>query len=106
MTLLYRFLIPAILIAGQAGLMLALALIGRGQRLPLKARLRDVSHDLVTLIFGVGLLLVWAGFVEAFLSQYHEPLIPYSAKIVFGLIELILLFLFLAKSGKIQVTPR
>jgi uncharacterized membrane protein SpoIIM required for sporulation len=91
--------IPAILIAGQAGLMLALALIGWGQRIPLRARLRAVSRDLVTLIFGIGLLLVWAGFVEAFLSQYHEPVIPYSVKIAFGLIELILLFLFLAKSG-------
>jgi uncharacterized membrane protein SpoIIM required for sporulation len=98
--------IPAILIAGQAGLMLALAILGRGQRLPLRTRLRAVSHDLVTLIFGVGLLLVWAGFVEAFLSQYHEPIIPYSAKIVFGLVELILLFLFLAKSGTTTAPPR
>ncbi len=92
--------IPAILIAGQAGLVLALALIGRGrQRLSLSARLREVTRDLVTLIFGVGLLLVWAGFVEAFLSQYHEPIIPYSVKIAFGIVELLLLCLFLAKSG-------
>src|SRR5207253_10078619 len=91
--------IPAILIAGQADLMLVLALLGWGKRIPLKSRLREVSQDLVTLIFGLGLLLVWAGFVEAFLSQYHEPVIPYSMKIVFGLFELILLVLFLAKSG-------
>src|SRR5205823_12120293 len=87
---------------GQAGLMLALALIGWGKRIPLKSRLREVSQDLVTLIFGLGLLLVWAGFVEAFLSQYHEPVIPYSVKIAFGLVELILLSLFLAKSGSSQ----
>jgi uncharacterized membrane protein SpoIIM required for sporulation len=91
--------IPAILIAGQAGLMLAVALIGWGKRVPLRARLREISQDLVTLIFGIGLLLVWAGFVEAFLSQYHEPVVPYMAKIAFGLVELILLFLFLARSG-------
>lgn len=91
--------IPAILIAGQAGLMLALALIGWGRRVSLTQRLREVSRDLVTLIFGVSLLLVWAGFVEAFLSQYHEPVIPYSVKIAFGLIELALLILFLGKSG-------
>jgi len=97
--------IPAILIAGQAGLMLALALIGRGARVPLGARLRAVSKDLVTLIGGVGLLLAWAGFVEAFLSQYHEPIIPYPAKIAFGLIELGLLFLFLARSGATQRPP-
>jgi hypothetical protein len=53
----------------------------------------------MTLIFGVGVFLVWAGFVEAFLSQYHEPVLPYSAKIAFGLVELILLVLFLSKSG-------
>lgn len=91
--------IPAILIAGQAGLVLALALVGWGKRVPLAARLREVSRDIVTLIIGVGLLLVWAGIVEAFLSQYHEPIIPYSAKIAFGMIELILLCLFLARSG-------
>jgi uncharacterized membrane protein SpoIIM required for sporulation len=91
--------IPSILIAGQAGLMLALALIGWGKRIPLQARLREISRDLVTLIFGVALLLVWAGFVEAFLSQYHEPVMPYSVKIAFGLVELVLLSLFLAKSG-------
>jgi uncharacterized membrane protein SpoIIM required for sporulation len=91
--------IPAILIAGQAGLMLAMALIGWGKRIPLRTRLRALSQDLVTLICGVGLLLMWAGFVEAFLSQYHEPVLPYSIKISFGVIELLLLFLFLAKSG-------
>jgi uncharacterized membrane protein SpoIIM required for sporulation len=98
--------IPAILIAGQGGLVLALALIGWGKRIPLKTRLREISSDVVTLIFGVALLLVWAGFVEAFLSQYHEPVVPYSAKIAFGLVELILLFLFLAKSGKARNRPQ
>ncbi|HEX7618208.1 MAG TPA: stage II sporulation protein M [Verrucomicrobiae bacterium] len=91
--------IPAILIAGQAGLMLAFAIIGRANRAPLRTRLRKISGDVVTLIFGVGLMLIWAGFVEAFLSQYHEPVIPYGAKIAFGCVELILLFLFYAKSG-------
>jgi uncharacterized membrane protein SpoIIM required for sporulation len=92
--------IPAILIAGQAGLVLAHALIGWGKRTPLTARLRAVSRDVATLIFGVGLMLIWAGFIEAFLSQYHEPIIPYEAKIAFGLIELVLLWLFLARAGR------
>lgn len=92
--------IPAILIAGQAGLLLAGALIGRGRRDTLGVRLREVTPDLVTLIFGVGLMLVWAGFIEAFLSQYHEPVIPYIVKIIFGLVELTLLCFFLSKSGK------
>ena len=92
--------IPAILIAGQAGLLLAHALIGWGRRISLAGRLREVSRDLTTLIFGVALMLVWAGFIEAFLSQYHEPIIPYTAKIAFGLIELSLLCLFLSRSGR------
>jgi uncharacterized membrane protein SpoIIM required for sporulation len=97
--------IPAILIAGQAGLVLAMALIGWGKRIPLAARLREVSRDVVTLIFGVALLLVWAGFVEAFLSQYHEPIIPYETKIAFGCVELVLLTLFLSKSGVERRSP-
>jgi uncharacterized membrane protein SpoIIM required for sporulation len=92
--------IPAILIAGQAGLVLAFALVGWGNRDSLRLRLRIVSRDIVTLVFGVGLLLVWAGIVEAFLSQYHEPVLPYAVKIAFGLVELVLLILFLARSGR------
>ncbi len=93
------FEIPAILIAGQAGLILGGALIGWGKRISLPGRLRQVSRDVVTLICGVALLLVWAGFVEAFLSQYHEPIIPYWIKISFGVLELLLLTVFLAQSG-------
>ncbi len=91
--------IPAILIAGQAAFILAGALIGRGSRAGLRTRLREISGDIATLICGVGLMLVWAGFIEAFLSQYHEPVIPYAVKIAFGCIELSLLAAFLAKSG-------
>lgn len=91
--------IPAILVAGQAGLVLAVALIGKGNRATLRQRMRAVSGDLVTLIFGVAILLIWAGIVEAFLSQYHYPVLPYWVKIGFGLVQLILLTLFLVKSG-------
>jgi uncharacterized membrane protein SpoIIM required for sporulation len=97
--------IPAILIAGQAGLMLAFALIGRGRRTTLRARLREISGDISTLIFGVALMLIWAGFIESFLSQYHEPVIPYVAKIAFGCVELTLLFMFLSKSGTKKPEP-
>lgn len=98
--------IPAILIAGQAGLILAFALIGRGRRTPLRTRLREISGDIATLIFGVGLMLIWAGFIEAFLSQYHQPVIPYGVKIAFGCIELVLLSFFLAKSGAGERTDK
>jgi uncharacterized membrane protein SpoIIM required for sporulation len=92
--------IPAILIAGQAGLLLAGALIGWGESVPLRARLRLIAGDLVTLVGGVGVLLVWAGIVEAFFSQYHEPFLPYGVKIAVGVVELTLLSLFLAYSGR------
>ena len=91
--------IPAILLAGQAGLVLAGALIGWGKSVALRTRLRNVSGDLTTLCFGVALLLVWAGFIEAFVSQYHEPILPYSFKIGFALVEFFLLVLLLARSG-------
>jgi uncharacterized membrane protein SpoIIM required for sporulation len=92
--------IPAILIAGQAGFLVAKTLIGSGTRSTLRTRFRTISSDLVTLACGFACLLVWAGIVEAFLSQYHEPVIPYSAKIAFGLVEFLLLILFLSRSGR------
>ena len=91
--------IPAILLAGQGGLILAGALIGRESGLRLGQRMRRVWGDLVTLMGGVALMLVWAGLIEALFSQYHEPVLPYSVKIGFGVAELLLLVLFLAKSG-------
>jgi len=91
--------IPAILIAGQGGLLLGKALIGHGDRAPLAARLRTLAPDLATLIGGVAVMLVWAGFVESFLSQYHQPVIPYAVKIAFGGVELAVLVWFLS-SGR------
>jgi len=87
--------IPAILIAGQAGLILGDCLL-RAKGRSRASRLRSKLKDIATLIGGVAILLVWAGIIEAFLSQYHEPVIPYSWKIAFGLIELLILVLFLA----------
>ncbi len=97
--------LPAIVMGGQAGLMLASALIGWGQRNTMRARFRDIAPDLTTLIAGIALMLVWAGLVEAFFSQYHEPTLPYAVKIAFGLTELVLLCLFLGRCGKSPVQP-
>lgn len=94
--------IPAILLAGQAGFILAGALIGWGQRISVKMRLQQILGDLVTLLGGLAIMLIWAGFVEAFLSQYHEPIIPYGVKIGFGVLELIALTVFLGFSGRQQ----
>jgi uncharacterized membrane protein SpoIIM required for sporulation len=92
--------IPAILIAGQAGLVIGAAVIGYRSPHALRTRLRMAAPDIVTLIFGVGLLLVWAGIVESFLSQYHAPVLPYWLKISFGALELALLFSWLCLSGR------
>jgi uncharacterized membrane protein SpoIIM required for sporulation len=92
--------IPAILLAGQAGIVLASALIGWGKPIALRMRLRKISNDLVTLICGVALMLVWAGIIEAFFSQYHEPVLPYTFKIVFGCVELLILAMFLGRAGR------
>ena len=91
--------IPSILIAGQAGFVLAHALIGRGSRLSLSGRMRAVAGDLSTLIGGVAVMLIWAGIIESFVSQYHQPVIPYSVKIAFGSVELALLIWFFS-SGR------
>jgi uncharacterized membrane protein SpoIIM required for sporulation len=91
--------IPAILVGGQAGFVLAHALIGWGSRISRADRLRSVYRDLVTLCGGFAIMLVWAGIVEAFLSQYHEPVISYGTKIAFGAIEATLLTLFLTRAG-------
>lgn len=92
--------LPAVIMGGQAGLMIAGALVGWGQRNTMRARLRAITPDLTTLIFGVALMLVWAGLVEAFFSQYHEPVLPYAIKIAFGAGELALLIFFLSRSGR------
>jgi uncharacterized membrane protein SpoIIM required for sporulation len=92
--------IPSIIIAGQAGFVLAGALIGWKKRMSLLERLAAIRNDLVTLIGGFSLLLVWAGIVEAFFSQYHEPVLPYGVKIGFGLLELTLLSAYLSFSGR------
>lgn len=92
--------IPAVLVAGQAGFVLAGALIGRGTRATLRARLRRAGPDLVTLLVGLSVMLVWAGVVEAFFSQYHEPVLPYAVKIAFGIAELSGLALFFGLSGR------
>jgi uncharacterized membrane protein SpoIIM required for sporulation len=92
--------IPSILLAGQAGFLLASALIGWQTRLSRRQRLRAIAPDVVTIIGGAAVLLVWAGCVESFLSQYHQPVIPYALKIALGVVELTVLTLFLARAGR------
>jgi uncharacterized membrane protein SpoIIM required for sporulation len=99
--------IPAILIAGQGGLVLGNALIGRGDRASLNERLRSIGPDLMALVCGFSGMLIWAGIIESFLSQYHEPVIHYWQKILFGTVELATLiwFLWFRKIADPEETP-
>jgi len=92
--------IPAILLGGQAGFVLAGALIGWGERTSRTDRLRVIAPDLLAIALGAAGLLIWAGIVEAFVSQYHQPVLPYSLKIAFGVLELAALSIFLARVGR------
>lgn len=80
--------LPAIILAGQAAFLLTGALLPRGRRAPVGERLRAVFPDTLAIMGGVAVMLGWAGIVEAFFSQYHEPVVPYAVKIAFGLGEL------------------
>lgn len=97
--------IPALLVAGQAGLVLGACLVGRDDPAPLRERLRRRRGDLVTLVVGVAALLVWAGIVESFVSQVHAPRLPYAVKIAFGVVELAALALYLAYAGRGAAAP-
>jgi len=92
--------IPAMLLGGTAGFVLAGALIGWGDRTPRVERLRAVAGDLVTLVAGAAVMLIWAGTVESFVSQHHQPVIPYALKIAFGLCEMAALSFYLGWVGR------
>jgi uncharacterized membrane protein SpoIIM required for sporulation len=92
--------IPAILLGAQGGFVLARALLGRENGVPLGLRLRAVTDDVATIAAGAALMLVWAGVIESYFSQYHEPAIPYALKIAFGVAEAGLLVLFFGFAGR------
>ncbi|MEM9015733.1 MAG: stage II sporulation protein M [Verrucomicrobiota bacterium] len=93
------FELPAIFMGGQAGLIIARTMFGWRSNLKLRERFARIRGDLLTLVGGAALMLVWAGIVESFLSQYHSPPF-YPWKIGFGAIQLIALILFLAFCGR------
>ena len=68
--------------------------------------LRAVSADVFTLAAGAALMLVWAGIVESYISQYHKPVLPYEAKIAFGGTELSLLIYFYFFVGRKKAQRR
>jgi uncharacterized membrane protein SpoIIM required for sporulation len=92
--------IPAILVAGQGAFVLASTLIGFRDSTRRSERLRACTNDILTLAGGAAVMLVWAGIIESFFSQYHAPVLPYSLKITFGLVEFAALCLFLSRAGR------
>jgi uncharacterized membrane protein SpoIIM required for sporulation len=89
------FEIPSILIAGQAGFYLARIMLRRKE----DRNVRESMSEWLLLIAGLALMLVWAGLMEAFFSQHHEPVLPYGFKIAVGIAELVLLTVYLLFTG-------
>lgn len=93
------FEIPSVLIAGQAGFLLARTLL-QGGREPRWQRLRRILPDLLTLFGGLCCLLIWAGTVEAFVSQHSAPGWGTAAPILAGVLEVLLLAAYLGMAGR------
>ncbi len=98
------FELPAIFIGGQCGLIIARAVFGWGTNLRLRQRFHRIRTDLLTLIAGAALMLIWAGVIESFLSQYHGKEI-YPFKIGFGVVQLSALIAFLGFCGRDKSKP-
>jgi uncharacterized membrane protein SpoIIM required for sporulation len=88
--------IPSILIAGQAGFYLARILLRRRE----DRDVRQSMREWLVLIAGMALMLVWAGIMEAFFSQHHEPVLPYAFKVAVGVAELLVLIAYLSLTGR------
>lgn len=92
--------IPAILFSATAGLIIAHSTLLREDRRSFLARMRDARADVLRLMGGVVGLLIWAGIIESFFSQFHAPLLPYGVKITFGVIQSVLLVAYLTFAGR------
>jgi uncharacterized membrane protein SpoIIM required for sporulation len=90
------FEIPSILIAGQAGFYLAHLLLRRRE----DRDVRQTMREWLVLVAGLAMMLVWAGIMEAFVSQHHAPVLPYGFKVGIALAELLLLTLYLLLTGR------
>jgi uncharacterized membrane protein SpoIIM required for sporulation len=90
------FEIPSILIAGQAGFYLARLLLRQRE----DRNMRQSMREWLLLVAGLALMLVWAGFMEAFFSQKHAPVLPYAFKVAVSIAELLLLTTYLLLVGR------
>lgn len=88
--------LPAIVLAGASGLVLARALIAPGD-LPRGAALRAASTDAVQIVLGAVPLLIIAGVIEGFLTPSGiDPLL----KLAFGAVMAALLLAYLLVPGR------
>lgn len=88
--------LPAIVLAGASGLILAKALISPGD-LPRSAAVRAVSPQAVQIVLGVIPMLVIAGIIEGFFTPSSvDPVL----KLVFGAVMTILLLVYLLAAGR------
>ena len=68
------------MLAGGAGLLMGRALAAPGDRSRGEA-LREAAREAIRLVLGGVPILILAGFIEATLSQVHEPHLPYAVKL-------------------------
>ncbi len=88
--------LPAIVLAGAAGLMMARALIAPGD-LPRGAALKRVSPDALRMLLGTLPLFILAGVIEAFITP--TPL-PESLKLAFGAVLSAVLLTYMMFAGR------
>ena len=87
--------LPAIFIAGGAGLLLARGILFPGS-LPRRDALAEAGRDAIRLLVGVVPILVIAGIIEGFVSPTATPPL---AKFAFGAGLFVLCALYLARAG-------
>jgi uncharacterized membrane protein SpoIIM required for sporulation len=86
-------------VAGGAGLIVA-----RGLWLPGRRRRRDAltaeAATAAALVLGGMPILVLAGVIEGTISQIHEPVLPYEAKLGFAAVIAAGLYYYLLAAGR------
>ncbi|HEY1684663.1 MAG TPA: stage II sporulation protein M [Tepidisphaeraceae bacterium] len=86
--------LPCTIIAGAAGLMLAVQQLKQGDQ-PLLAKFRAIRPRLVDILVGESTLLVIAGCIEGGFSQINEPTINYWIKIAVAVVLFTALIIYL-----------
>ncbi|MGE0786843.1 MAG: stage II sporulation protein M [Sandaracinaceae bacterium] len=93
--------LTSIFIAGGAGLVIGRGLVLPGRRRRLDALVFEAKRA-ARLVVGTMPILVVAGLIEGTISQLHEPVVPYVAKLVFAGLVGIGLYAWLLLAGRGQ----